>query len=196
MKQPEFEMQNNRRTFLIKGALAAGAAILGSVILCFGTPAFAKPGDSQQLGDTVSQAGLFSYQAPKGWSVKSTPLSKYDVAVDAPRNNFVANINVVVESYPDSLAKYVSLNKQIVAASGVYTVFQVADEQPFETSTGSKGVRLVAKDQLSKQDMQQIFYFFEGSSNNKFVVTASCLAGDGDQYAPVFDASVKTFSPQ
>ena len=163
-------------------------------ILYFGTPAFAKPGDS--LGDTVSQAGLFSYQAPKGWSVKSTPLSKYEVAVDAPRNNFVANINVVVESYPESLAKYVSLNKQYVAASGVYTVFQVADEQPFETATGAKGVRLVAKDQLNKQDMQQIFYFFEGSSNNKFVVTATCLAEDGDLYAPIFDASVKTFSPQ
>ena len=166
------------------------------LILCFGTPAFANPGDSQDLGDTVSQAGIFSYQAPKGWSVKSTPLSKYDVAVDAPRNNFVANINVVVESFPDSLAKYVSLNKQYVAASGVYTIFQVTDERPFETSAGAKGVRLVAKDQLNKRDMQQIFYFFEGSSNNKFVVTASCLAGDGDQYAPVFDASVKTFLPQ
>jgi len=195
MKQSEFEIQSNRRTFLKKGALAGGAAII-LLILYFGTPSFAKPGDSQDLGDTVSQAGLFSYKAPKGWAVKSTPLSKYDVAVDAPRNNFVANINVVVESFPDSLAKYVSLNKQYVAASGVYTVFQVADEQPFETSTGAKGVRLVAKDQLNKQDMQQIFYFFEGSSNNKFVVTASCLAGDGAQYAPVFDASVKTFSPQ
>jgi hypothetical protein len=166
------------------------------LILYFGTPTLAKPGDSQGLGDTVSQAGLFSYQAPKGWSVKSSPLSKYEVAFDVPRNNFVANINVVVESFPESLAKYVSLNKQYVTASGVYTVFQVADERPFETSTGAIGVRLVAKDQLNKRDMQQIFYFFEGSSNNKFVVTASCLAGDGDQYAPVFDASVKTFSPQ
>src|SRR5260370_34034931 len=101
------------------------------LILYFGSPAFAKPGDSQDLGGTVSQAGLFSYQAPKGWSVKNTPLSKYDVAVDAPRNNFVANINVVVESYPESLAKYVSLNKQYVAASGVYTVFQtVAHQRP------------------------------------------------------------------
>jgi len=96
MKQSEFEIQSNRRTFLKKGALAAGAAIL-LLILHFGTPAFAKPGDSQGLGETVSQAGLFSYKAPKGWSVKNTPLSKYDIAVDAPRNNFVANINVVVE---------------------------------------------------------------------------------------------------
>ena len=166
------------------------------LILYFGTPTLAKPGDSQGLGDTVSQAGLFSYQAPKGWSVKSTPLSKYDVAVDAPRNNFVANINVVVEPFPDSLAKYVSANKQVIAASGIYAVFQIVDEQPFETSTGAKGVRLVAKDRLNQQDMQQSFYFFEGSSNNKFVVTASCLTSDGDQYAPIFDASLKTFSPQ
>jgi hypothetical protein len=43
------------------------------LILYYGTPAFSKPGDSHDLGDMVSQAGLFSYQAPKGWSVKSTP---------------------------------------------------------------------------------------------------------------------------
>jgi len=72
MKQSEFEIQSNRRTFLKKGALAAGGAIL-LLILHFGTPAFAKPGDSQGLGETVSQAGLFSYKVPKGWSVKSTP---------------------------------------------------------------------------------------------------------------------------
>src|SRR5580704_11725175 len=182
MKQSEFEILSNRRTFLKKGALAGGAAIL-LLILYFGSPSFAKPGDSRDLGDTVTQAGLFSYQAPKGWSVKSTPLSKYDVAVDTQRNDFVANINVVVEAYPESLAQYVSLNKQMIAASGIYAIFQIVDEQPFETSTGAKGVRLVAKDQLNKQDMQQIFYFFEGPSKNKFVVTASCLAGDGAQYA-------------
>ncbi len=75
MKQSEFEIQSNRRTFLKKGALAGGAAII-LLILYFGTPSFAKPGDSQDLGDTVSQAGLFSYKAPIGCSVKSTTMSK------------------------------------------------------------------------------------------------------------------------
>jgi hypothetical protein len=151
--------------------------------------------EGQELGDTVSQAGLFSYQAPKGWAIKSTPMSKYNVAVDAPRNNFAANINVVVEPYPKSLTDYVSLNKETIPSSP-YTHFEIVDEQPFETSTGVKGVRQVVKDSLGKLNMQQIFYYFEGSSDNKFVVTASCLAGDGDQYTAIFDASLKTFSPQ
>jgi hypothetical protein len=151
--------------------------------------------EGQELGDTVSQAGLFSYQAPKGWAVKSTPMSKYDVAVDAPQNNFAANINVVVESYPKSLTDYVSLNKEMIPSSP-YTHFEIVEEQPFETSTGAKGVRQVVKDTLGKLNMQQIFYYFEGSSDKKFVVTASCLDGDGDRYTPIFDASLKTFSPK
>jgi hypothetical protein len=89
--------------------------------------------EGQELGDTVSQAGLFSYQAPKGWAIKSTPMSKYNVAVDAPRNNFAANINVVVEPYPKSLTDYVSLNKETIPSSP-YTHFEIVDEQPFERS--------------------------------------------------------------
>jgi hypothetical protein len=150
----------------------------------------------QDLGETISQPGLFSYQAPKGWAIKSLQLSKFPIAADAPRNNFSANINVVVEPAPGSLADYVALNKKLLVATPMFTHFQIVDEQSFETSAGVKGVRLVTNDGLGKEDMQQIFYFFEGSSNNKFVVTGSSLAADGDHYAPVFNASLKTFSPQ
>jgi hypothetical protein len=47
---------------------------------------------------------------------------------------------------------------------------------------------------MDKLDLQQIFYFFEGASDTKLVVTASSLVGDGAVYASIFDASLKTFS--
>lgn len=154
------------------------------------------PGRAQELGDTVSQPGIFSYQAPKGWAVKDTAISKYKVAFDAPKNNFAANINVVVEPYPKSLSEYVELNKTQLKATPIFQNLQIIDEKPFETSAGVKGTRLVVKDTLGKINMQQIFYFFAGASDVKLVVTASSLVGDGTTYAPIFDASLKTFSPK
>lgn len=152
------------------------------------------PGHAQDLGETVSQPGIFSYQAPKGWNVKDTSFSKYKVSYDAPKNGFSANINVVVESYPKSLSDYVELNKTNLKATPLFQNLQIIDEKPFETSSGIKGTRLVVKDTVGKFDLQQIFYFYAGASDAKLVVTASCLVGDGDYYAPLFDATMKTFS--
>ncbi len=168
------------------------AFLAGLLSLAFTT----MPGHAQDLGDSVSQPGVFSYQAPKGWTVKDTAISKYKISFDAPKNNFSANINVVVESYPKSLSEYVELNKTALKTAPVFQNLQIIDEKPFETSSGVKGTRLVVKDTMGKVDMQQIFYFFEGASDAKLVVTASCLVGDGDHYTPLFDASLKTFSPK
>ena len=57
-------------------------------------------------------------------------------------------------------------------------------------------MRLVATATVQHLDLQQIFYFFEGTGDNKLVVTASSLVGDSAAYAPIFDASLKTFSPK
>ena len=158
--------------------------------------AFAVTLAAQDLGDTVSQPGLFSYQAPKGWTVKDTPISKYKVSFDALQNNFAANINVVVETYSKSLSDYVELNKTQLKATPLFQHVQILDEKPFETSAGVKGTRLVVKDTVGELNLQQIFYIFEGASDTKMVVTASSLVGDGDHYAPIFDGSMKTFSPK
>jgi hypothetical protein len=154
------------------------------------------PSHAQDLGDTVSQPGVFSYQAPKGWTVKDTSFSKYKIALDAPKNKFSANINVVVESYSGTLAKYVDLNKTNLKASPMFQNLQIVEEKPFTATAGATGVRLVITDTVSNTDLQQVFYFLEGAADTKFVVTTTSLVGDGDHYAPLFDASMKTFSPK
>ena len=153
------------------------------------------PGRAQDLGETVSAPGVFSYQAPKGWVVKDASISRYKVCVGPPKNNFAPNINVVVQTVAKPLADYVELNKTQLQSTPLFQNLQILDEKPFATSGGVQGTRVVVKDTLGKLNLQQIFYFFAGSGDTKIVVTASSLVDDGDQYAPVFDASMKTFSP-
>ncbi len=154
------------------------------------------PSRAQDLGETVSQPGVFSYQSPKGWTVKDTSISKYKISFDAPKNQFSANINVVMENVPGTLAKYVDLNKTNLKATSMLQKLRIIDEKPFTTTAGAAGVRMVVTDTVGGADLQQVFYFFDGAADTKFVVTATSLAGDGAAYAPTFDASLKTFSPK
>ena len=158
--------------------------------------AVAVPGRAQDLGETVSQPDLFSYQAPKGWTVKDSTYSKYKVCFDVPKNKFAANINVVLENYSGTLDKYVELNETNLKASTMFQNLKIVAQKPFATTDGTAGVRVVVTDTIQNFDLQQVFYFFSGSSDNKFVVTASSLVADGDTYAPIFDATLKTFSPK
>jgi hypothetical protein len=173
-----------------------GTCLLLSLTTLVGLLLTTRPAPAQDAGSQVTLPGLFSYQAPSGWKVQDSPISRYPVAFDVPQNNFAANLNVVVQTYPDSLANYVAANRQQMSKAPVFTHFQIIDQQPFATANGAQGIRMVVKDGVGKQDLQQIFYFFEGAADRKFVVTASSLEGDGGRYAPIFDASLKTFQPQ
>jgi hypothetical protein len=148
---------------------------------------------AQDLGDTVSEPGVFSYQAPKGWTIQSTQMSKYKVCLDKAKDGFAANINVVTEAYSGTLEKYVELNKAAIKGSAFFTSVEFVDDKPFVTSSGANGIRVTANTVLGKLNLRQSFYFFDGASS-KFVVTTSSLIGDGDKYAPIFDASLKTFA--
>jgi len=167
------------------------------LILClafFGFAGAILPGRGLDMGPTVLQPGLFSYQAPKGWSVQDSPLSKCKVCVDAPKGGFAANLNVVIEANAKSLPDYVAANVAALKASPVFHDLKVVSQQAFTTAAGLDGTRLEITDTLDKFDLRQVFYFFDGGSGNKVVVTASCLIGDSAADAPLFDASMKTFS--
>ena len=168
----------------------ARALLAGLVTLAMAT----LSAQAQAGGDTVSSPGVFSYQAPPGWAVKDTSISKYKVSFDTPKNNFAANINVVVQSYPKSLADYVDVNKAQIKNIAVLQNVLIVDERPFTTTAGLQGTRMVVTDTVGKADLEQTFYLFAGDGDAKYVVTASCLLGDAQAYAPIFDASIKTFT--
>jgi len=163
--------------------LLFGLGLFAAAISCRAT-------DSQ----TVVAPGLFSYQAPSGWTVKDSPISKYKISFAPPANGFAANINVVIETFAGSLSDYVTGSLNGLKATPVLTNVQVLSQQPFRTAGGIDGQRVVVSDTMGKINMQQTFYFFDGGSNAKLVITASCLAADGATDAPLFDAALKTFT--
>jgi hypothetical protein len=168
------------------------ALLAGFFTLALGTVS----AQAQALGDTVTAAGVFSYQAPAGWSIKDTQMSKYKVCFDTPKNGFAANINVVIQPYPKPLADYVAFNKEQLKNVPMLQNVLIIDEKPFTTAGGLSGTRLVITDTVGKSDLEQTFYIFAGTGDTKYVVTASCLAADAQADAPIFDASAKTFAPK
>ena len=151
------------------------------------------PGRADDSDNTVASPGVFSYQPPDGWFVRDSPLSKFKVSFEKLRGEFAPNITVVVEQYPGPLALFVARAKKVLLTSPVFLNSTIVDESSFETSSGLEGTRLVLKDTISKLDLQQVVYLFAGDGGRKYMVTGSCLAGDGDRYASIFDDSIKSF---
>jgi hypothetical protein len=168
----------------------ARAIVLATAIFSCG--ALSSRGD--EMGSTVLAKGLFSYQAPPGWSVQQASFSKYPVSAAPRRNGFAANIDVVIESSPKALGDYVSSSLAAFQSSGALRDMHVVNQRPFLTAAGLDGIRVEATDMAGPYHLREIFYFFDGGSDNKLVVTASCLARDGIRDAPLFDASLKTFT--
>ena len=121
-------------------------------------------------------------------------MSKYPICFDVPKNGFAPNINVVVQKVAKPLAEYVAMNKSQLKSITLLQNVIIIDEKPFQTTTGLAGTRLVITDVVGKSELEQTFYFFEGPDDTKYVVTASSLIPDAATYAPIFDASLQTFS--
>jgi hypothetical protein len=143
------------------------------------------------MGPTVLDKGLFSYQAPPGWTVPEMNLS-HPVAVGPMKNGFAPNIHVDIKTSSKTVADFVAENLRAVRAA--FPDFKLIDQRPFSTAAGLDGIRVVITDTVDKFHLRQIFYFFDGGSNQILVISACCLAADGARDTPIFDGSIRTFS--
>jgi hypothetical protein len=158
--------------------------LLGAILFAWAI----TPGRAQSAGPTVLEKGLYSYQAPVGWIVRKDNSASLGTAKDG----LAPNIRVVIVSSPKPLADYVAGNLETFKAKAS-AHFQVMDQRPFATSAGL-GIRVQVTEKGEKLKLQQIFYYFDGGSGKKLIVSGSCLAIDGLRETPLFDASVKTLS--
>ena len=142
-------------------------------------------------GPTVLDKGLFSYQAPPGWTVPEMNLA-HPVAVGPMKDGFAPNIHVDIKPNAKPMKEFVADNLSAVRAA--FPNYKLVDQRPFFTAAGLDGSRVMITDTVGRFHLQQIFYFFDGGSNQVLVISASCLAADGVREAPIFDASIKTFS--
>ena len=152
------------------------------------------PVRGDERGPTVLEKGLFSYQAPPGWTVQQENFSKYPVSTAPRRNGFAANIDVVIARNSQSLDDYVRSTLAALRSSGALRDVRMVERRPFSTAAGLDGLRVEVAALAGSYQLREFLYFFDGGSANKLVVTASCLESDAARDALLFDASLKTFS--
>lgn len=153
-------------------------------------------GCSQNSRTYTSQNGEFSYVPPEHWIVREIPGLKYKAAIGQPSGGFAPNINVVEEDAPVPLDSYVADSLRTVQQmheKAGSTPPVVLGQTDITTDARQRGIKLVTQVEINGKQVRQIYYFFEGGSGKKFVVTCSTLAEGGESYDKVFDASMKTF---
>jgi hypothetical protein len=139
-------------------------------------------------GRTVLAKGLFSYQAPAGWTTGESPLSPYPVSSEGFGQPHEASIRVNIEASPRNLPDYV--DRWLKALRDGPDHAHILDRRPFVTAAQLDGVRVVTE----IRNLRQILYFFDGGSGQIIVVNACCLIRHAGHDTPLFDASLKTFS--
>ncbi len=134
--------------------------------------------------------GGFSFIPPEGWEIRDFPGKKFKIVVGPVAAGFAPNINIVDESFDGSLEDYVKAN--LNALPKAFKKYRLLKQDSFVTAAGLKGARVIVEDEQSNRLLSQTFYFF-GKKKTKFIVTCSALAEQADEFAPVFEASMKTF---
>jgi hypothetical protein len=167
----------------MKTRRAAICALLASICVC-------QPGDAS----TVLAKGLFSYEAPLGWNVGPQSNSRFDVAKIGGESDF-GSILVSIQESSLPFPEFVEERLRIVQQNeGVH----VLRRQAFLTAAGLDGLRVVATGPLlyrvDKTPIQEVLYFFDGGSNQKIIVRATCAKTRAERYTPLFDAALKTFT--
>ncbi len=160
--------------------LSFGAALCAAVMpLC------------ADAGPTVLAKGLFSYQAPPGWTLLDSSLSKFPVSIGKASNGLKPNIFVAMRSFPGGLPDYTATF--LTALRGKFNT-TIVDQQPFVTSAGLDGNRIVTRQPTPSVNAQIVYYLFDGGGGNKLMIAAACAASDAKQDTPLFDAAVKSFT--
>jgi hypothetical protein len=140
----------------------------------------------------VEATGGYSFCPPKDWEIKEMPGLKYKLAFGKAAGGFAPNVNVVDEAFDGSVDEYVKTSLETV--SKVFKGFKKLGQSNFKSDSGVKGIRLQTESEQGALRLRQTFFFFEGKGKNKFVVTCSALAENGQKLDSVFEDSMKTFA--
>jgi hypothetical protein len=139
----------------------------------------------------VEAAGGFAYTVPQGWRTGNLQQVKYKIAYTTPVKGFAPNVNVVDESFKGSIQEYVQRN--VAALEKQFSQFKNLGQSAFKTTSGLNGVKLVSEAEQQGNKLRQVFFFFPGKGDKKFVITFSALAEEGKKYDAKVEKSLKTF---
>ena len=160
------------------------------VLIVNGCSQTARPGYSPPGGE-------FSFVPPENWVMREMPGFKYQFAFGPMTNKFTPNINFVDQSVPATMNDFVEGNLgalQQMAADEKRSL-RILTQGEFTTDSNQSGTRVVTETAYESNPVRQMFYFFEGKGDIKFVITCTVPAEGGQGFDKICDSSIKTFKP-
>ncbi|CAN1210378.1 hypothetical protein TUMEXPCC7403_09295 [Tumidithrix helvetica PCC 7403] len=155
-------------------------------------PSSQSTASTPSLGDRYAfKQGGFSLQIPKGWQPKEIADLKYE-AIVAPQaiDGFSNSINFIDEAFSGSLTDYESANFKL--AEKAFKNFKTIARTEFKTDAGASGIQIATESEQLGNRLRQVFFIVDAPQGKKLIVTYTCLAKDGDRFAPLFVASLKS----
>jgi hypothetical protein len=169
-----------------------GFGFLASLVVLAG---LSLPGRGEDLRPTVLAKGLFSYQAPPGWTLLDSVSSKFPVAVGPRIDRFTPTLSVDIDDFSGSLDAYVKDRKNMLKrGGGRFTRVTPITRELVVTSAGLDGVRVIYRAIREGRELWLVCYYFDGGSNKMLRVTGTSLAIGGRTNGVLFDAAVKTLT--
>jgi hypothetical protein len=167
---------------------AIQVAAIGAVFVSLGV-------FSSATAATVLAKGLFSYEAPPGWSVCLHADSNLEIAQAGKSGSDYGEIRVSILKSDSSIHDFMVAGlRRLETAQKA----RVVSRQPFLTAAGLDGFRLVLEGPLlagaDEAPTCRVLYFFDGGSNQKIIVEGTCPRSLSSRYLPLIDAAMKTFS--
>jgi hypothetical protein len=150
--------------------------------------------------DKVAVPDVFSYQLPAGWAKVDLPGSSYPTAIEAAAQNGQAKAQAMITANADTTVgdlgswciQALARNKAQLASLSA----RVGVLEPFVATGGFNGYRATIDLTARGRPIHYVMYFFEGGNSTKITFTCACSAPDAAHYAPLFEAAMKSFSPQ
>lgn len=150
----------------------------------------ARPGYSPPGGE-------FSFVPPENWAMREMPGFKYQFAFGPMTNNFTPNINFVDQNVPTNIDEFVAGNlgalQQMAAAEK--RSLKIVTQGEFTTDSNRSGTRVITETAYEGNPVRQLFYFFQGKGEIKFVITCTVPSEGGEGFDKICDSSIKTFKP-
>ena len=160
------------------------------VLIVAGCAHSARPGYSPPGGE-------FSFVPPENWVMREMPGFKYQFAFGPMVNKFTPNINFVDQSVPSPIDDFVAGNlgalQQMAAAEN--RSLKIVTQGEFTTDSNRSGTRVITETAYQCDPVRQVFYFFQGKGDIKFVITCTVPAEGGQSFDKTCDSSIKTFKP-
>lgn len=146
-------------------------------------------------GPTVLARGIYSFQAPPGWIVLSSPSDGVQRCSVMVARGLAPTISVTVLRGAGTAARLADTRAGEHPKDGNRVVGSVS-KQPFLTTAGLDGFRVQSTYQKrgDGHPVTKIDFFFQSSDTEIVRVTARCPAENGSLDVPLFDTAMKGFT--